>query len=569
MYRRPRVLFAQLSANVSSSSSSATAGVESSILKGANEDLNDNVVGENGSVGGDSSSISAVRESLNLLEWNAVTAKVIQFATTDLGRTALLDKMVQSHLYIPSTRLESEVLLEQTREMRRLEHTLAQALEFGAASDVTHVAELASKGRVLTTVELLAIARTLTVGRVVRKQIVSTDPDTFPALHAIVSPLKTVFAAEKEILRCIDEYAEVVEAADESLSNVRGGMRAAASEARAVLTSLMTRNSDAIQDRLITTRYDRYVIPVKASHKAKFRSCVVHDTSSTGQTLYVEPSPVRPINDRLKQFVSKEKAIIQAILQRLSLKVVAPVASDIAAVCGAIAILDAAAARAHASESLNAVDVAFSEGVSLNLPAARHPLLMWAAKHSTKSTNTSKPEIPEADEPEWKKEVVPSTYAPPEGVRCVCVTGPNTGGKTLSLKTLGVCALMAKAGLLIPAEVPPSLESLLSVEKPPSGVDEIHVTIPYFDKVLADIGDDQSLVQSLSTFSGHVRRIKRILTESTPQTLVLLDEIGSGTVCWFCRSFDNRRKSKSNERSRTFLECESFVLTDQIVYSLS
>lgn len=552
--RRPRALSAQLSANISSSSKPVTIDIGPDALEDTDEALNEGFVSNNRLAEGDDTSLNIVDESLNLLEWNAVTAKVVKFAATDLGRSALLDRNVDTHLYIPSTREESESLLEQTREMRRLEHLLTQPLEFDAASDVTDVTELAAKGRVLTTVDLLAIARTLTVGRIVRKQIISADPEAFPTLHAIVSPLKTVFAAEKEILRCIDEYAEVVEAADESLGNVRGSMRAAASEIRAILTSLMTRNSDAIQDRLITTRYDRYVIPVKASHKAKFRSCVVHDTSASGQTLYIEPSPVRPINDRLKQLVSKERAIIQAILQRLSLKVVAPVASDIAAVCGAIAVLDAAAARAHASDSLKAVDVAFSEGTSLNLPAARHPLLMWAAVDSTNFADTSKSENTEAGEPGWKKKVVASTYAPPEGVRCVCVTGPNTGGKTLSLKTLGVCALMAKAGLFIPAEVPPSIESLLSDDKTIIGVDEVHVTIPFFDKVLADIGDDQSLVQSLSTFSGHVRRIKRILTESTPQTLVLLDEIGSGTVCWFSLNSDECREIKRIGKCRTLFE---------------
>lgn len=545
--RKPRALPVQLNANTSPSSTAVTADVESGTVDGTSVALDDSVsvsATELEDEGSNSSSI--VNESLNLLEWNEMTSKVLQFAETDLGRSALLDK-ASNQLYIPETRPESEALLNQTREMRRLEQMLAQPLEFRPASDVTYVSNLASKGRVLTAVELLSIAQTLSVGRVVRKQIVSTEEDVFPTLHAIVSPLKTVFAAEKEILRCIDEYAEIVESADDSLSNVRGGMRAATNEARAILSSLMTRNSDAIQDRLITTRYDRFVIPVKVSHKARFRSCVVHDTSTTGQTVYIEPSSVRPINDRLKQLVSKERAIIQAILQRLSHKVVAPVADDIVAVCRAIATLDAAAARAHASDSLRAVDVVFSRGATLDLPAARHPLLMWAATSSSKFSDKSDSDGCNSDEPAWKRKVVPSTYAPPEGVRCVCVTGPNTGGKTLSLKTLGICALMAKAGLFIPAEVPLSLQNLFSGEASPNA-DEAHVTIPYFDKVLADIGDDQSLVQSLSTFSGHVRRIKRILTESTPQTLVLLDEIGSGTVRLSNINLSNVEKPKARTK---------------------
>lgn len=481
----------------------------------------------------DDHDISIETESLNLLEWKEITARVLQFATTDLGRAALINTNIPEHLYLPATREESEQLLQQTREIRHLEHVITFPLEFSPARDVKHLADFAVKGRTLTAADLLTIAKTLAVGRIIRKHIVSADPDTFSTLHNLASPLKTSFAAEKEILRCIDEYGDVVDAADDALRNVRGGIRAATAEARTTLTELMNRHSDAIQDRLITSRYDRYVIPVKVSHKAKFRSCVIHDTSATGQTVYLEPAAVRSINDRLKQFVSKEKAIIHAILRKLSLEVVAPVASDIAALCGVIATLDAAAARAHASDSLHAVDVIFSESSSLNLPAARHPLLMWATVDAAMGANygsrSNGIETGESMSP-WKGRVVPSTYAPPQGVRCVCVTGPNTGGKTLSLKTLGVCALMARAGLFIPSDIPPSLEALLSDFSSSKRVDEAHVTIPYFDKVLADIGDDQSLVQSLSTFSGHVRRIKRILGASTSQSLVLLDEIGSGTV---------------------------------------
>lgn len=473
-------------------------------------------------------------DSLVLLEWPAITARVLRHASTNLGREALLDPNNRAHLNLPSTQRLSEALLNQTREIHHLEYTLAAPLTFSPAKDVRPIATQATKGRLLAATDLLDVARTLSVARVIRRQIIDDDDENvIPTLHALVAQMKTAVTAEKEILRCIDEYGEVLDAADPALRSIRDGIRQATADARQILNGLMSRHTDAIQDRLITTRYDRFVIPVKMSHKAVFRGSAVHDASASGGTAYMEPSAVRPVNDRLRQLAAKERAAIAAVLRRLSEEVIAPIADDLCIVCDILALLDAAAARARASESLKAVDVVFDNEAPLNLPAVRHPLLMWTASDSVQGgEGTSKPL--------WVDAVVPSTYELSQGVRCVCVTGPNTGGKTLSLKTLGVTALMAKAGLFVPATLPRRLD----IDFDTNDEKQI-VRIPYFDNVLADIGDDQSLVQSLSTFSGHVRRIKRIIATSTAQSLVLLDEIGSGTVRFHNKAHALQQKKRS------------------------
>lgn len=490
-------------------------------------------------------------ESLNLLEWPQITAKVLSFASTELGRIALRDIDTPTHLYIPLSQSESEQLLQQTRELHHLENNLASPLSLGSAQNIAPLVAQTTKGRSLTGLDLRDVARTLGTARQLRREIMLHPPEELPTLFELIEPLRTAPFAEKEILRCIDEYGDVVESADPTLRSTRDAIRQTSADVRSELNNLMSRHSEAIQERVITTRYDRFVIPVKNSHKAIFRRAVVHDASASGNTAYVEPLSVKPFNDRLRQLAAKERAAVNAILRRLSLEIVAPLDTDVVQLCDVIAVLDAAAARARCSRTFDGVDVKFNNEVPLNLIGVRHPLLSWKAmettrdededeeqsKSVTKSESGNHKAVQEfklSEEPAWKKAVVPSSYTLAKDVRCVCVTGPNTGGKTLSLKTLGVTALMARAGMFIPATRPGRIAMKLEDNNSSLDVEvekETHkATLPYFDSVLADIGDDQSLVQSLSTFSGHVRRIKRILRATSKHSLVLLDEIGSGTV---------------------------------------
>lgn len=461
-------------------------------------------------------------ESLSSLEWQAITKQVMIHVSTKQGRARIAPNGM---LYIPSTRKESEALLRQTRELCNLEYTQCKPLSFTGVTDVSTNAIMAEKGRTLDGESIIEVAQLLSAARQTRRMIDSAE--NVPTLKALVETFRTWPNVEREITKCLDYFGVVQESADPQLRSIRTSLKSTGVEVRQKLNDIMARESDAIQDRVITTRYDRFVIPVKTSHKARFKRGTIHDASSTGNTVYIEPVSVKGLNDRLREQTARERARVNAVLRKLSEELVKPIADDLCHIVDVFAELDATAARSRCSRGFDGVDVEFDDHNPLFLFGVRHPLLSWKAMSDIRVEKANGKDIKESSDflqaqlPEWKKRVVPSSYKLSKDIRCVCVTGPNTGGKTLSLKTLGVTVLLAKAGFFVPATIPSA-----------DGIDgEAQVArIPYFDSVLADIGDDQSLVQSLSTFSGHVRRIKRILTASTSKTLVLLDEIGSGTV---------------------------------------
>lgn len=504
-----------------------------------------------------SSHIDAKEESLRLLEWGDISAKVATYASTDLGRAALGNGIC---LPIPDNIGGSERLLQETREAYAMEYRFDKPLSFQGVFDIRSYVRSAAKGQMLSGMELLHIARTLAAARKIRKLIetvnAQTEGDTLKRFAEMVARFRTWPDVETRILQCIDEYGSVSDVADQQLAGIRQAQRQLVAEIRAKLNEVMASNSDAIQERVITTRYDRFVIMVKMAKKAVFRGGIVHDVSASGGTAFIEPSSVRTMNDKLREYDAKEKARVNAILRKLSADVVAPILDDAVYLADILAIIDAANARARCARALDAIDITFDDTQPLTLRGVRHPLLMWNImnhKHDVRelekynaeqrvastpsgrkndiektedATNSDIIAFERPQPPLWKKLVVPSTYELGKDVRCVCVTGPNTGGKTLCLKTLGVVALMAKAGLFVPASLPHSLSTAEGEETSAAEA----VRIPYFDQVLADIGDDQSLVQSLSTFSGHIQRIKRILAATTERSLVLFDEIGSGTV---------------------------------------
>ena len=236
----------------------------------------------------------------------------------------------------------------------------------------------------------------------------------------------------------------------------------------------------------------------------------VRDVSASGATLFIEPKQIEATNTKLRQLAKKEAAIERAVLKKLSALIGnKKVAGEMMALQESVTRVDCALARARYSARLGGLPVGFRDASAAEgtcLPKLRHPLLVW----------------PSLKEPADDGRMVPMDVAIPEGVRAVVITGPNTGGKTVMLKTLGMAALMARAGLRV----------LCAADESPSG----RAHMPFFPAVMADIGDDQSIVQSLSTFSAHVARIRRILSDAAARgggqesgPLVLLDEVGSGT----------------------------------------
>ncbi|MEH2407875.1 endonuclease MutS2 [Nostoc sp.] len=440
-------------------------------------------------------------ETLELLEWHRLCQHLATFAATKLGATAA------RHLKIPDSQTESEQLLEQTKEVYQLETRLTTGLSFEGIQDIGDSLERAERGGILTGDELLAIATTLAGVRNLRRLI--DNQEDLPILTELVADLRTYPELEQEIHRCIDERAQVTDRASQKLGEIRTDLRRLRTQITQKLQNILQAKSGAVQEQLITQRSDRFVIPVKAPQKDAIPG-IVHDTSTSGATLYVEPNSVVPLGNQLRQIIRREQAEEEAV-RRVLTELVAAVKPDLERLLAIATTLDLATARSRYSYWLGANPPRFiqrEDNEIITLRNLRHPLLVWQQQH------------------EQGQPVVPVDLLISPQIRVVTITGPNTGGKTVTLKTLGLAALMAKVGLFVAAREP--------------------VEIPWFDQVLADIGDEQSLQQSLSTFSGHIRRISRILEAISdegdkgdeevsnapcpiPNSLVLLDEVGAGT----------------------------------------
>jgi DNA mismatch repair protein MutS2 len=447
-------------------------------------------------------------ETLELLEWNRLCQHLATFAATKLGAIAA------RQLKIPNSQGESTQLLAQTKEIYQLESRLSASLSFDGIQDIGDSLERAELQGILAGDELLAIATTLSGSRNLRRII--DNQEDLPILTELVADLRTYPELEQEIHRCIDERGQVTDRASQKLGEIRTDLRRLRSQITQKLQNILQAKSSAVQEQLITQRGDRFVIPVKVTHKDAIPG-IVHDTSTSGATLYVEPNSIVPVGNQLRQAIRREQTE-EEVIRRTLTEQVAAVKPDLERLLAIVTTLDLATARARYSFWLGANPPRFIDWEnqeSITLRQLRHPLLVWQHQHEQSSP------------------VVPVDLLINPIIRVVTITGPNTGGKTVTLKTLGLAALMAKVGLFIPAREP--------------------VEIPWFDQVLADIGDEQSLQQSLSTFSGHIRRISRILdalgneqgleTEdkeesSMPnaqspmpnaQSLVLLDEVGAGT----------------------------------------
>ena len=433
-------------------------------------------------------------ETLELLEWPRLCQHLSTFAATKLGA------IVARNLPIPETQTESELLLAQTKEVYELESRLHPGLSFEGIQDIGDSLERAALQSILPGEELLAIATTLAGTRNLRRVI--DNQENIPVLNDLVSELRTYPELEQEIHRCIDERGQVTDRASQKMGEIRGELRKIRSQITQKLQNIIQAKSGAVQEQLITQRSDRFVIPVKAPQKDAIPG-IVHDTSTSGATLYIEPNSIVPLGNQLRQIVRKEQAEAEAIRRTLTEKV-AEVTPDLERLLVIVTTLDLAVAKSRYSFWIGANPPRFvNRDEIITLRNLRHPLLVWQQQH------------------EQGNSVVPVDLLIRPQIRVVTITGPNTGGKTVTLKTLGLAAVMAKVGLFVPAREP--------------------VEMPWFSQILADIGDEQSLQQSLSTFSGHIRRISGILEALEPgendlsplvikyQSLVLLDEVGAGT----------------------------------------
>ena len=421
-----------------------------------------------------------MEKSMIILELPAVLALLAAQAESELGKEAAL-RLTPSPEPAEVARRQRE-----TADAARL-MTLRGSPSFGGAKDIRPALDRATLGGVLNTRELMDIAALARCARLTKAYISdgknSGKPEERTSIDSLFHALRANKYLEERIGTSIIGEDEIADSASADLADIRRKMRAAAARAREALNKIISSPSyaKALQEPIITMRSDRYVVPVRADHKNAVPG-LVHDVSASGMTLFVEPMAAVKANNELRELAAKEKLEVERILGELSAECAAH-ADDLAEDCLLLVRLDLIFAKAKLAYKMDATEAAITEQ-GIRLRHARHPLLDPA-------------------------KAVPIDVELGETFDTLVITGPNTGGKTVALKTIGLLAAMNQCGLQIPAADGSEL--------------------PVFRHILADIGDEQSIEQNLSTFSAHMTNIVSILSESEEHSLLLFDELGAGT----------------------------------------
>jgi DNA mismatch repair protein MutS2 len=412
--------------------------------------------------------------TLRALEFGAIVEQVA-------GHTSFEPSRELAFATLPvADAVHVSLLQDQTGEADRLLADQAQA-SIGGARDIRGALDRAARGGRLTPAELLEVAETLeATDRFATRLKAWRDPH----LSAVRDELDPAPELAQRIARSVDEAGEILDTASAELAAIRKRLRTAQERVRERLNAMLRSTSMAgiIGEAIVTVRAGRYVIPIRAEAKGRLKG-IVHDQSASGATLFVEPLTVVELNNKWTEATLAAEREEERILDELSQAVEAR-ADALRDSLAALARADLWLARARLGAAMDAVRPTVADDAA-ELLSARHPLLGAAA-------------VP-----------IDIRLGDRFGYRALVVTGPNTGGKTVSLKTLGLLALMHQAGMRVPAA---------------DGA-----RLPVFRRVMADIGDEQSIAQSLSTFSSHLRNVVRFVAEAGPATLVLLDEIGAGT----------------------------------------
>lgn len=428
-------------------------------------------------------------KTLNVLEYPKILERLAGFC--DFSASMALARSLE-----PTDSYDLAVSrIAETTEARKL--LSIQDVSIGAAHDVRNAADLAARNGVLDPHALLDIKSTLISCRELKKTFEKKEGE-YPRLALIVDGLPETHGIVDAITRVLSDRGEVLDSASVKLADIRRKLKIAHDRLMTRLQKYVTdsKTVSMLQDSIITQRDGRYVIPLRAEFKGKIKA-IIHDQSASGATLFVEPLPVVEANNEIRELQLAERDEERRILAEVS-SIVGAHAVEIKYGVENLAALDLAFAKAKYAEELRASEPVLHDrkderrknndaplsSLVLRLLQARHPLLD-------------------------SETVVPIDVDPREGTRAIVITGPNTGGKTVSLKTVGLLVVMAQSGLHIPAQ---------------SGSE-----LPFFKSVYADIGDEQSIEQSLSTFSGHITNIIRILKVIDRRSLVIFDELGSGT----------------------------------------
>ena len=416
-------------------------------------------------------------KALKTLEYNKIIDKLTEFAGSALAKEMCRNLQPSTDLY------EIQALQKETSDALSRIYQKG-AVSFRGVRDIRGSIKRLEIGAIIGINELLSICSLLDVcSKVKAYSRNDRDPDFEDSLEAMFQALQPLTPVSSEIRRCIASEEELNDDASPALFKIRRSMRQINDKVHAQLQTMVNGSARTyLQDAVVTMRNGRYCIPVKAEHRGQIPG-MIHDQSSTGSTLFVEPMAVIKLNNDLRELELKEEKEIEMILATLSAR------------CGEetealrddldlLTKLDFIFARAQLSRSMNGTQPDFNEEGRILIKKGRHPLLD-------------------------KKKVVPIDIQLGKDFELLIITGPNTGGKTVSLKTVGLFNLMGQAGLHIPAFD--------------------HSELSVFHEVFADIGDEQSIEQSLSTFSAHMTNTVSILKEADDRSLVLFDELGAGT----------------------------------------
>lgn len=420
-------------------------------------------------------------KSLKILEFHKIISQLTEYAASQPGK-AMCQNLAPSSDY-------EEILTWQAQTTDAVSRVrMKGTISFSGVKDIGDSLKRLEIGSSLNIIELLSISSLLTVAARARSygrhepQEDDGASEEFDSLEPMFRALEPLTPLNNEIKRCILSEDEVADDASPGLAHVRRSMKITSDRIHTQLNSMLNSNRSYLQDAVITMRNGRYCLPVKAEYKNQVPG-MVHDQSSTGSTLFIEPMAIVRLNNEMRELEIKEQKEIEAVLANLSIQA-ASYTEELKLDMELLSQLDFIFAKAALARHYKCSAPVFNNRGYIHIKDGRHPLLDPA-------------------------KVVPINLWLGKDFDLLIVTGPNTGGKTVSLKTVGLFTLMGQAGLHIPAWE----GSELAV----------------FDEVFADIGDEQSIEQSLSTFSGHMTNIVQILSQADARSLCLFDELGAGT----------------------------------------
>ena len=414
------------------------------------------------------------KNSLKKLEFNKILEILSSFAVTDKGKKLSLN-------LVPYTKKDDTIKAQnETKEALTLLYRKGSIPLTAELSDISEYILLLEKNNFLSAKALLDIANVLKTSRLLKEYYFENPLNETDALNNYFNNLYTNNKIEHTISSAIIDENTISDDASSNLMSIRRNIRKVNQEIRNKLQSLLS--SKFLQEPIITIKNNRFVVPVKNEYKTNVNG-FVHDISTSGSTVFIEPMNVFELNNKLSDLKNEEIIEIEKILQKLS-SLLFDLVGEIKNAFNLIGLIDFIFAKAKYAKEINGIYPIISDKKVINLIEARHPLID-------------------------KNKVVPITLSLGEKYTCLVITGPNTGGKTVTLKTVGLLCLMGMAGLHIPAKEKSS--------------------IYVFDNIFADIGDEQSIQESLSTFSSHMVNVVNITISATKDSLVLLDELGSGT----------------------------------------